>query len=42
MSYIYVSSYERSNYDVDDEALRRNYTVVFENPEAVIYMVPKN
>ena len=41
VSYIYVSSYERSNYDVDDEALRRNYTVVFENPEAVIYMVPK-
>ena len=40
VSYIYVSSYERSNYDVDEEALRRNYTVVFENPEAVIYMVP--
>ena len=40
VSYIYVSSYERSNYDVDEEALQRNYTVVFENPEAVIYMVP--
>ena len=41
VSYIYVSSYERSNYDVDEEALRRNYTVVFENPEAVIYKVPE-
>ena len=41
VSYIYVSSYERSNYDVDEEALRRNYKVVFENPEAVIYKVPE-
>jgi hypothetical protein len=41
VSYIYVSSYERSNYDVDEEALRKNYTVVFENPEAVIYKVPE-
>ena len=40
VSYIYVSSYERSNYDVDEETLRKNYKVVFENPEAVIYMVP--
>ena len=41
VSYIYVSSYERSNYDVDEETLRKNYKVVFENPEAVIYMVPE-
>ena len=40
VSYIYVSSYERSSYDVDEETLRKNYTVVFENPEAVIFMVP--
>ena len=41
VSYIYVSSYERSSYNVDEEALRENYKVVFENPEAVIYKVPK-
>ena len=37
--YIYVSSYERSEYDVDEEALNRNYRKVFENGEATIWKV---
>ena len=41
VSYIYVSSYERSSYDVDTDALERNYIRVFENPEAVIYRIPE-
>ena len=39
VSYIYVSSYERSNYDVDEEALDRLFTRIFENWECVIYAV---
>ena len=39
VGYIYVSSYERSQYDVDTEALDRNYQKVFENEEAVIWKV---
>ena len=41
VSYIYVSSYERNDYLVDEEALRREYPVVFENAEATIYRVPE-
>ena len=41
MSYIYVSSYERGSYDVDEEALDRLYTKVFENMECTIYQVPE-
>ncbi len=41
VSYIFVSSYERSNYNVDWEALDRNYIRIFENSEAVIYQVPE-
>ena len=41
VDYIYVSYYERSKYNVDEEALRRNYDVVFENPAAVIFAVPE-
>ncbi len=41
VSYIYVSSYERNDYDVDEEALRREYEAVFENGEATIYRVPE-
>ena len=39
--YIYVSSYERTSYDVDTEALDRNYRRIFENREAVIWKVPE-
>ena len=39
--YIYVSSYERSEYKVDEEALNRNYRKVFENGEAAIWKVPE-
>ena len=38
-SYIYVSSYERSSYEVDEEALDRMYEKVFENQEASIYRI---
>ena len=39
--YIYVSSYERSLYDVDREALDGNYLKVFENGEAAIWKIPE-
>ena len=39
--YIYVSSYERGSYDVDEEALDRNYLKVFENGEATIWKIPE-
>ena len=38
--YIFVSSYERSEYEVDTEALDRLYRKVFENGEAAIWKVP--
>ncbi|MBR2822505.1 MAG: hypothetical protein IKE24_02325 [Clostridia bacterium] len=38
-AYIYVSSYERSSYEVDEEALAALYTPVFENGEAALYQV---
>ena len=41
VSYIYVSSYERNNYEVDEEALDRNYVKVFENGETTIWKIPK-
>ena len=41
VSYIYVSSYERSQYAVDEEALDRLYEKVFENVECTIYKVPE-
>ena len=37
--YIYVSSYERSSYDVDEEGLAEVAEKVFENREAAIYRV---
>ena len=37
--YIAVSSYERSDYQVNTEALQRLYPVVFENREMTIYQV---
>ena len=39
VSYLYVSSYERSDYDVDEETLAALYTPVFENGEATVYRV---
>ncbi len=41
VSYIFVSSYERADYQVDREALDRNYQKVFENAEATIWKVPE-
>ena len=37
--YIYVSSYERTEFNVDLDALDRNYRKVFENGEATIWIV---
>ena len=39
VDYIYVSSYERSNYAVDTDAMDSMFEKVFENDEAVIYAV---
>ncbi|MGN0762729.1 MAG: hypothetical protein ACI4MK_05050, partial [Aristaeellaceae bacterium] len=41
VDYIYVSSYERSSYQVNTEALDRLFERVFANGEAVIYRVPE-
>lgn len=41
VDYIYVSSYERSSYAVDEEALGDMFEVVFQNGEATIYKVPE-
>ncbi len=40
VDYVYVSSYERNDYDADDYLLEEYLTPVFENEEAVIYLVP--
>ena len=37
--YIYVSSYERSSYDVDEETLAEMYDLVFKNREAAVYRI---
>ena len=39
VDYIYISSYERSSYAVDTDAMDRLFERVFENDEAVIYAV---
>ena len=41
VDYIYVSSYEHSAYDVDQDALDEMFDVVFRNGEATIYKVPE-
>lgn len=41
VDYIYVSSYERSSYAVDEDALNAMYDVVFSNNEATIWKVPE-
>ena len=35
--YVYVSSYERSSYEVDEAALAEMFETVFENSEATVY-----
>ena len=40
--YVYVSSYERQNYDVDEEGLAKIGEKVFENREASIYRLTRN
>ena len=41
VDYILVSSYERGNYQVDEEKLTEHYPLVFGNGEARIYQVPE-
>ena len=41
VDYILLSSYERSDYDVDVDALDELFPVVFENGEATVYQVPE-
>ena len=41
VDYIFVSSYERASYEVDEEFLAENFPVAFENSEATIYWVPE-
>ena len=38
--YVYVSSYERSSYDVDEDGLEKIGLKVFENSEAAVYWIP--
>ena len=35
--YIYVSSYERSSYEVDEDWMENHLELIFENGEASIY-----
>ena len=39
--YIYVSSYELYSYEVDIEALERDYQLIFRNSEAMIFKIPE-
>lgn len=39
VDYIYISSYERSDYNLDEDTLAEMFEVVFENGEATIYKV---
>ena len=41
VDYIYVSSYERSNYMIDTDALNTLYNIVYENGEATVWKVPE-
>lgn len=41
VDYIYVSSYERNDYDLDEAALAMLFDAVFENDEATIYKIPE-
>ncbi len=42
VDYIFVSSYERASYDVDEEDLTELYPLVFHNGEAAIWKVPED
>ena len=37
MHYIYVSDYERAEFDVDTETLEATYPIVYENQDVRIY-----
>ena len=39
VDYIYVSDYERADFDVDMEALMGMYEVVYENPDVKVFKV---
>ena len=39
VDYIYVSDYERAEFDVDTQALEARYEAVYENPDVTIYRV---
>ncbi|MBQ8161585.1 MAG: hypothetical protein IJ083_12695 [Clostridia bacterium] len=41
VDYVYVSSYERSDYRVDTAYMDEHFEKVFENGEAAVYRVPK-
>ncbi|MDO4484400.1 MAG: hypothetical protein Q4C54_08220 [Clostridia bacterium] len=41
VDYIYVSSYERSEYEIDMNALNALYPVIFSNNEATVWQVPE-
>ena len=41
VDYIFVSSYERSSYAVDEEAMAEYYPLIFRNTEAAVYQVPQ-
>ena len=42
VDYIYVSDYERADFDVDYDALDEKYDLVYENPDVRIYSVGGN
>ena len=39
--YIYVSDYERAEFDVDLDTIEENYELVYQNPDVRIYEVPE-
>ena len=41
VDYIYVSSYERSGYNVDEEKLAELFPLIFRNREVSVYQVPE-
>jgi hypothetical protein len=39
VDYIYISSYERGNYDIDESFFRQNFPVCYQNGEVTVYAV---
>ena len=37
--YVYVSSYERNSYDVDESYFQKHFICIFENEEAAVYQI---